>query len=64
MRKRTMAGMDGRKLRAGGRAVCLDLPRREPCSVRILSFEDDGKVLVSNGRMVKAVDPASCIPRD
>lgn len=61
--KRTMAGMDGRKLRVGGQAVCLDLPRREPCSVRILYFED-GRAVVSNGRTVRAVDPASCIARD
>lgn len=56
-----MTDMDGRVLRRGDRAVCLSLPRTQPCLVQVLGIEDDGSILVTNGRLRVAVDPLSCI---
>lgn len=56
--------MDGTVIHAGDSAVCLALPERQPCLVRILKITSLNSVEVSNGRVEMRVPSESCILRD
>lgn len=60
--QRRCRGMDGRDMFAGDKAVCLALPKKEPALVVIRAITEDGKAVVWNGRIERAVDPEACIP--
>lgn len=60
-RTRNAKDMDGLLIRAGDKVVCMSLPKSQPCLSRIVGVDKDGMVLVTNGRIRRSVDPASCI---
>ena len=53
--------MDGEVIRAGDRAICLALPEKQPCVVKVLEVTPQGKLKVSNGRVFDGISGAACI---
>lgn len=55
--------MDGSVIHAGDEAVCLALPEKQPCLVRIVKITSLNSVEVDNGRVEMRVPSESCILR-